>query len=275
MNYNGFSGSNKPIVVLFGPTCIGKTAILVRLINYLHDNKGYFYSIDLFFHEYYYKNVPIYEIENRFANLFERPVSEIGGPTIMSMCNIHSRENEIICRFLDSPGECLCPLNNNHNIHNNVPYEFLSDLIGSNNKKIWIFLLDPCFTEDLVGKKLAYIARIKQISQTIGSNDNVIFLVNKYDTVNVKYIEQEGLKGYINCLYDGILDMAPFTVMTKKWYWPFPRKKEHFKIAPFCAFEKQIRHRIDGTVSVDYTLSDNSYPEQLWSIINKAIMNKF
>lgn len=243
MNYNGFSGSNKPIVVLFGPTCIGKTVILVRLINYLHVNKGYFYSIDLFFHEYYYKNVPIYEIENRFANLFKRPVSEIEGSTIMSMCNIHSRENEIICRFLDSPGECLCPLNNNHNIHNNVPYEFLSDLIGSNNKKIWIFLLPLDFSQEYIIAKDSYIASIKQIASFISPNDNVIFLINKFDLAKTKYesmIESEGLRGCTNLLNDGILDMAPFTVMTKKGIGHSQRKKNISKLPHLVPLKKIV-----------------------------------
>ena len=285
---DGLWGCNKPIVIPYGQTSSGKTTALVRLIKYLQDN-DYSYNLCNTFHRHYYPDVKIDQIQSFFTKQLTRPINEIEGNADAFLCNIN-KGNEAICRFLESPGENLFALQDaaENDIYRDGgimiedEFQYLLDIINNRQyKKIWVFLMDPGFTQDLKREKPAYIARIKQIAKTLGPNDNVIFLVNKYDKVTKSFapiIEEEGLKGYINHLYDGILDMEPFTSKTIRWWWPFSEKTvEHFRIVPFCSYDEIIQAKgTDGKrLPTQYDYSDKVYPQNLWNTIKDAIMNKF
>lgn len=285
---DGLWGNDRPIVIPYGQTSSGKTTALVRLIKYLQDNE-YSYNICNTFHKHYYPNVKSDQIQSFFTKQLTRPINEIEGNADAFLCNIN-KNNETICRFLESPGENLFALANasekdtfkDGGMLIEDEFQYLMDIIRNRDyKKIWIFLMDPGFTDDLKQEKPAYIARIKQIAKTLGPNDNVIFLVNKYDKVESGYgpiIKAEGLKGYINQLYDGILDMEPFTTKTMRWWWPFSEKTvEHFRIVRFCAYDEIISYKDTDGKKMPNKIKDGDkrYPEGLWKTINDAIMNKF
>jgi len=287
---DGLWGCNKPIVITYGQTGSGKTTALVRLIKYLQ-KEGHSYTLCEKFHEWYYPNIEIDRIENFFSEQMTRPINEIDGNADAFLCNINSeKEHGIICRFLESPGENLFALKEagEKDIYKEGgfiiedEFQYLLDIINNRKyKKIWVFLMDPGFTKELKEEKPAYIARIKSIAKTLGSNDNVIFLVNKDDLVKKHYapiIQEEGYKGYINKVYDDILDMEPFTTETIRWWWPFSKKVvEHYRIVPFCSYDvnKKGKNTDGSQKATEFPLSDPSFPKKLWDTINDAIMNKF
>lgn len=286
---NGLWGCNKPIVITYGQTGSGKTTALVRLIKHLQANE-FSYGLCETFHRHYYPNVKIEQIENFFSQQMTRSINKIDGNADAFLCNIKSENEGVVCRFLESPGENLFALREaaeqdvyrDGGIVIENEFQYFLDIINTRQyKKIWVFLMDPGFTNDLLREKPAYIARIKTIAKTLGENDNVIFLVNKDDLVKKHYgpiVKEYGYKGYINKLYDNILDMAPFTTETVRWWWPFSKKAvEHYRIVPFCSYDvdRKGKNTDGGQMAAEFPLSDPSFPKKLWDTINDAIMNRF
>lgn len=288
---DGLYGSDSPIVIFFGQTKSGKSTALVRLIKYLYDTQ---YTSDICptFHNYYYpKKVPnqitLQQVQTDFDNNLTCEINNVKSTAYRYLCNINPLgAGTAECRFLEAPGEDLFALQNAEktNIYaqagGNVQYAYLNDIINTTSyKKIWIFFMDPEFTNELQNSNAAYINAIQNIP--IREEDNVIFVLNKEDLVKQDPIAapilKKGYKVYINAKYGNILTKEPFTTETYKWwrFWSQHQKKEHFRVLPFCAYTDKTVRNLNEDEEISHPLSDPSYPQNLWDTIQAAINNEF
>lgn len=287
---NGLWGCEKPIVVFFGETGCGKTTALVRLITFLHENNNYKYSYELCktFHRHYYPTEPIYTVRAEFDKQFEVGIQEVEGTALSCFCNIMDG-SEIVCRFLDTPGENLFSVSQEAHKANALKsgenvfqYQYLNDILYTNDyQKVWVFFMDI----DMVHKHKAYaeeyLQNITRIANRIvnneSENDKMIFIINKEDKVREMYgpVLKHGCEAYINNLFNNILAEKPFTTETS--ILGIKRKKKHFRAIPFCSYTVKLRGKdMEGKpLPPEYELGSDAYPDDLWHTIQDAILYKF
>lgn len=285
-----YGNPGSPIVIFFGQTKSGKTTALVRLIRHLHTMQ-YTASICKTFHDFYYPpkqpgTTPLQEVLNDFDYNCGCDIDKVKSTAYRYLVDIKpNNAAKAECRFLEAPGEDLFALQGAANVNvlggagHSFKYRYLNDIIQTTRyKKIWMFFMDPEFTDELRGSLPAYLNAIQNIP--IGGNDNVIFVLNKVDVVTDNPKEapklKRGYSHYINANYDSILTKEPFTTETYKWwrFWSQYQKKEHFKVLPFCAYTIETQRATNEEEEHTF-VCDPSYPQKLWETIQAAINNEF
>ena len=286
---DGLWGDQKPIVLFFGETGSGKTTALVRLITYLHQKEGYSYDLCDKFHRHYYPKESISTVHSEFDAQFDVEIQQVEGTALSCFCKIKDSEENVICRFLDTPGENLFSVKDDVRKSKVMKgmasssifkYQYLNDILGTKDyKKVWIFFMDIGMLLEHKEYAGEYLENITKIAKSIEGNDNdkMIFVVNKEDRVRELYgpVLEQGCEAYINGLFDNILIKKPFTTETSKF--GFKSKKKHFKAIPFCSYTVEVKSAdMEGIqLPTEYNLSSEAYPAVLWQTIKDAFLNKF
>lgn len=286
---NGLWGNQKPIVIFFGETGCGKTTALVRLMTYLHQTMGYTYDLCDKFHNYYYTKEPISTVHSEFDKQFDVEIQKVEGTALSCFCKIKDAEDEVLCRFLDTPGENLFVTKEDAHKSKSMKgqanssifkYQYLNDILETKDyKKVWIFFMDIDMLHDHKVYAAEYIDKITKIAKVIENHedDKMIFVVNKEDKVKEFYgpVLEQGCEAYINGLFGNILTKKPFSTESSF----LGRKKivKHFKAIPFCSYMVygQGADMEGNPLPAKYELSSEAYPAVLWQTIQDAFLNKF
>lgn len=253
-----------PIIFLFGPPSSGKTMTLVRLYRYLNSintnikpNKS-FVSNDG--GEY------VSRCDNFHNDAMSNLAAEATKGVNFMLLDIWD-DGTKKCQILESPGERLFEPDPNKNIP--FPVQYVSSIINSNNRKVYIFILEPNYKDHAT--RVRYKDRIAQVKRMMGRNDKVIFLYNKIDDspaldsngdVNMRTLIRE-----INQDYPGLLDLFknpnPITKIIRMY---------NCYLIPFQTgnYSKQFDETQGKNVKV-FTAGRNSYPQELWNTIKKCL----
>lgn len=252
-----------PIIFLFGPPAAGKTMTLVRLYRYLNSintnikpNKD-FVSNDG--GEY------VSRCENFHKDAMSNLAAEATKGVNFMLLNIEDNA-ATKCQILESPGEKLFEPDPEKNIP--FPVQYVSSIINSDNRKVYIFILEPNYKDNATRKR--YKDRIAEVKQMMDKKDKVIFLYNKIDrspaldrngNVNIKSLRKE-----INDDYPGLLDL--FKVHGPKAIW----KEYDCYLIPFQTgtYSEEFNTVLNKKVKI-FTEGKNKYPQELWNAINKCL----
>ncbi|MBR5253473.1 MAG: hypothetical protein IKV46_00335 [Bacteroidales bacterium] len=252
-----------PIIFLFGPPAAGKTMTLVRLYRYLNSintnikpNKD-FVSNDGG------------EYVSRCDNFHNDAVSNLAaeatkGVNFMLLDIWDNGAKK--CQILESPGERL--FEPDHNKEVPFPVQYVSSIIDSDNRKVYIFILEPNYKDDAT--RVRYKDRIAEVKQMMDKKDKVIFLYNKIDcspslddngNVNIKSLREE-----INDDYPGLLDL--FKVKGPR---AIIREYDCYLI-PFQTgtYSEEFNTVLNKKVKI-FTAGKNKYPQELWNAIKKCL----
>lgn len=251
-----------PLVVLFGSQTCGKTMTLVRLTRYLW-SKGYTVKPDTAFRPLYDKNYS--EMCENFNSMINsedaaRSTSKIN----YMLVKVYDRTRRTLCQILEAPGE--------HYFKPEKPDEefpkYVNAIISSNNRKIWVIMLEPDDTNRNmdVQRRRAYVRKVHKLKTSISARDKVIFLFNKIDrtpyVVRPGEVKYGAAKRQIGYSYPDLF--VPFTnqnPITKLW------KPYNFD---FVAFQTgSYSEAADGTMA--FVPGADVYPAKLWKFILKGI----
>ena len=286
LNY-GLWGNDKPIVVFYGETGSGKTTALVRLINYLHNERRYKYSLCPTFHEHYYSNLGVdFSIPNaEFAKQLNVSIHKAEGTATACLCNILDNKGAI-CRFLELPGEDVFSVKTEPEraqILVDVPKaifkkQYLMDVLKIQDyQKVWVFFMDIDMLQTHKNFAQLYVNHITDIAKNLNEDDRMIFVINKEDIVRMKYapVLAKGSEFYVNSLFGGFLDQPPFT--TESHFLGFTNRKKHYRVIPFCSYSYEyVAADMEGKPQPPLIVpSSSAYPALLWQTIEDAIMNRF
>lgn len=252
-----------PIIFLFGPPSSGKTMTLVRLYRYLNSintnikpNKD-FVSND--------GGKYVSRCDNFHNDAMSNLAAEATKGVNFMLLDIWDNGTKK-CQILESPGERLFEPDPKKNIP--FPVQYVSSIINSNNRKVYIFILEPNYKDNET--RVRYKDRIAQVKQMMDKKDKVIFLYNKIDcspaldsngNVNIKSLRQE-----INDDYPGLLDLF-------KVHGPKAIIKEYdCYLIPFQTgtYSEEFNTVLNKKVKI-FTEGKNKYPQELWNAINKCL----
>lgn len=250
-----------PLVILFGPPSCGKTMTLIRLSRYLK-KEGYNIEPIRDFrpsNDKYFK-----EFCDAFPQMINSDEKPRATPNMAFMLVKVSRNGgDPICQILEAPGELYFdPTNTTRE------YPLYLDIINdSSNKKIFVFLLEPNWLDKPI--RDAYVDRIEAYKENIDSNDRVIFLGNKVDTVK-SFIKSKGIVNIDNfrdflSAKDGNGGQYPrvFSLFKEKrpiisWFKPYDCEFVPFSTGTFKENGKFVN-------------SNDNYPKMFWDKICKYI----
>ena len=274
-NYNGSTvqvlDKKTPIIFLFGPPSAGKTMTLVRLYRYFGEK-----SIKIKPNRSFVsggKEGADYLIN---CGKFEKDAnSDLAADATKGLrfmlLDIYDGTKKK-CQILESPGE--------HLFHpdpdlDDFPNQYVSTIINSNNKKIYVFILEPQdkkngkhWTHD-PGIRARYKDRIDFVRTKMkpDKGDKVIFLYNKIDesTALGEYgkVDMDTLIANIEAEYPGIFNLfANKNPISRIW------RKYNCRLIPFQTgdYEKRTEVTINKEVTI-FTAGDNKYPQELWETI--------
>ena len=252
-----------PIIFLFGPPSSGKTMTLVRLYRYLnHININIKPNED-------FVSKDGGEYVSRCKNFHNDAMSNLAAEAtkgvdfmLLDIWDNGAKK----CQILESPGEKLFEPDPKKKIP--FPVQYVSNIINSDNRKVYIFILEPNYKDDATRKR--YKDRIAEVKQMMDKKDKVIFLYNKIDcspaldsngNVNIKSLRKE-----INDDYPGLLDL--FKVHGPKAIW----KEYDCYLIPFQTgtYSEEFNTVLNKNVTV-FTAGKNSYPQELWNTIKKCL----
>lgn len=247
-----------PIVFLFGPPSSGKTMTLVRLYRYFSkldtrieaeksfvtgDGGAYERRCDVF---------PNDAMSDYAADRTE-------GMAFM-LLNIRKGTKKL-CQILESPGERLFHPDPDQD---KFPVHYVSSIINSNNKKIYVFYLQPEWGDATILNR--YVQRIEQVQKDMKrGRDKVIFLYNRIDESptlgKFSEVDMETLKDEINNSYPGLLNLfVNPNPITRIW------KPYLCYLVPF-----QTGNYSYDTQGKRFTAGDDKYPQELWETIQKCL----
>ena len=253
---------NVPIVVLFGPTECGKTMTLIRLTRFLQ--------------KYGYKVSPIRSFRpaaddhyakmcDGYNELVNSPNAAQGTEMISFMLvEVLDKSGRRICQILEAPGEYYF----NPKKPNNTFPVYINTIINSNNRKIWIYMVEPNWKDPL--DRSGYVSRIHHLKTMMRGQDIAIFLYNKVDKSNFVIspgrVNIEGVKNDISNMYPGIFTPFVNEVPIYKWLKPYLCELVPFSFVMFT----EATHS-DGSVYLTYQQGVDEYPQMLWNTIMKKI----
>ena len=161
-----------PIIFLFGPPSSGKTMTLVRLYRYLNSintnikPNGSFITGDG--GEYVARC-------RRFHNdAMSHLAAEATKGVNFMLLDIWDDKSVKKCQILESPGERLFEPDPNKKIP--FPVQYVSSIINSANRKVYIFILEPNYKD--AATRVRYKDRIAEVKKMMDKKDKVIFLYN-------------------------------------------------------------------------------------------------
>lgn len=252
-----------PIIFLFGPPAAGKTMTLVRLYGYLKN-----ININIKPNESFVSNDGG-EYVRRCKNFHNDAMSNLAAEATKGvnfmLLDIWDNGTKK-CQILESPGERL--FEPDPNKEETFPVQYVSSIINSDNRKVYIFILEPEYKD--YETRMRYKDRIAEVKQMMDENDKVIFLYNKIDcspaldsngNVNIKTLIEE-----INEDYPGLLDLF-------KVHGPRAIIREYdCYLIPFQTgtYSEEFNTVLNKKVKI-FTAGKNKYPQELWNAINKCL----
>ena len=251
-----------PIIVLFGPTECGKTMTLIRMTRFLQ--------------KYGYRVSPIPSFrpaeDAHYAHMCESYNELVGssnaaeGTQMISfmLVEVLDRNGKRICQILEAPGEYYY----NPKKQNEPFPAYVNTIIQSENRKIWIFMVEPNWKN--ASDRNGYVSKLRDLKKNMRSQDRAIFLYNKVDKSNFVIapgrVNMPGIKNDVANMYPGIftpfVNLSPIT----KWFKPYLCDLVPFSNGTFTKAQKA-----DGTVFLTYQQGVDEYPQMLWNVIMKRI----
>lgn len=246
--------AKSPIVFLFGPPSSGKTMTLVRLYRYF-SKLGTKIEPEISF-----VTGDGGDYERRCDVFPDDAMSDYAAERTQGMAfmllNIW-KDTKKVCQILESPGERLFHPDPKQD---NFPVHYVSSIINSNNKKIYVFYLQPNWGDATILKR--YVDRIDKVTKDMKQGrDKVIFLYNKIDQSSAlgKFgkVNMVTLINEINNSYQGLLNLfVNPNPITRIW------KPYLCYLVPFQT----------GNYSNNrFTAGDDKYPQELWKTIQKCL----
>lgn len=247
-----------PIVFLFGPPSSGKTMTLVRLYRY-------FINLDTRIEaETSFVTGDGGDYERRCTDFPNDAMSDYAAERTEGMAfmllNIW-KDTKKVCQILESPGERLFHPDPEQD---KFPVHYVSSIIKSKNKKIYVFYLQPNWGDSAIRNR--YVQRIAKVANDMESGrDKVIFLYNKIDESPAlgKFgkVNMDTLINEINNSYPGLLNLFknsnPITKISK----PYLCYLVPFQTGDYSA----------DTQATRFTAGDDKYPQELWKTIQKCL----
>lgn len=243
-----------PIVLLFGPKSVGKTMTLVRLAKYLETDLKYSVDVDMRFCDTAWEYA---ENAKKFGEM-KRTTKKLN-PTnhndfLFLKINNGART---ICQILEAAGEHYFPSPNlvspGHDRTNEPFPGYMNDVFNTNNKKVWIFMLNPKWTNQ--NDISDYVKRIRYCANHHFNEDKdrCIILYNQIDETRFMVrgdVNKNVAKSDCEHLYNGIFDIFRSGIFNKSEFEPFSA----------------------GTFPREgnYTPSADKFPKSLWKKITSA-----
>lgn len=250
-----------PIVMFFGAPSSGKTMTLVRLAKYLR-NHGYTLEVDPNF------CTTAWEYEKNklnFNSMLSTQVALKGTDhNDFLFIKVKDIQGTTVCQILEGAGEGYFPTSVPPGYERSkVPFPtYMSEVFGSRNKKIWVFITEPNW-ERPYADKMEYVERIKFCKTSYSvSNDKFILLFNKVDDLGT-ITENNAIKA-CNNEYEGLFSAFKNHSPLASVFGP----KYTFKFVGFSTGHYGLAGP-DG--SKPYTPSRDNYPATLWEAILKSI----
>ena len=252
-----------PIVVFIGPPASGKSMILVRLAKYLRDHG---FSIDT---DPTFLNTEQYRKDcEKFKGCLNTTIA-LDGTVEFLLVNVYDRENKLVAKLLEAPGEDFYTPDSSKSNKNNMLQGYLSTIMTSENPKSYVMLLDldskvsfrndPRLTSEYTQRFMNYF--YKNIHP---SRDRIILLYNKIDMTRLGSINgctdekaaREDAMKYYTQLFNSMK-------VTKFVFWEL----DNFAFKTFCTGQFTDATDDNGNPYQTYNIADNVYPRELWKEI--------
>lgn len=246
---------NTPIVMLMGPTAVGKTMTLVRLVRYLIE-QGYSAQPDRIF----------------------RPTSDIGYGKLCDSfqelvnsayaANGTSRLDCMLIKIIDGIGRCVLQIVDvagefYYDELDSTPLPPLLQILHSSNPFIWVVMIEPYWRDSF--HRIKYVEKIRDFKQQFfRAEDKVILVCNKTDKRPFFHgknkIAFNPLLNLIKEEYPGMVDIFenanPITKLFRKY---------NCSIVPFSTGTYSQPH--NGRMI--YVPSSPNFPYMLWKELTK------
>lgn len=250
-----------PVVVLFGSPASGKTMTLVRLTRFLQ-SEGYSVSPVRSFRPNYDENYQ--NLCDNFNTLINSNDAAASTSRISFMLVNVVKNGRTICQLMEAPGE--------HYFYPEFPNEpfprYLHKIIASENRKIWMFMVEPVHTNKrmpALPDRKNYVNKIAKLKTKMSTKDKSIFIYNKID--ETQFIMGKGVVKVSSAIKD-VQDNYPNIFEPFRNQNPITRffSEYRFDFVPFMTGE--FSKASDGTYAFEE--GPKEYPKKLW----EAIMNK-
>lgn len=245
-----------PIVMLMGPTGVGKTMTMVRLVQYLK-RQGCFAEPDRHFR---------YRRDSRYEQLCDSFQECING---VYAANRTKRLDSMLIKIMDKYGQSVLQIVDvagefyyNEYDSMSIP-PFLSQILHSSNPFIWVIMIEPYWRDSAQRKR--YVETIQRFkSQFFSPEDKVILVCNKTDKLPFFHSKNKipiyPLLNQIREEYPGLLEMVVNTNPITRLF-----RRYSCSIVPFSTGVYPPTY--DGRMK--YIPSSQNFPNLLWKELTK------
>lgn len=251
-----------PIVILFGSPACGKTMTLIRLTRYLK-KIGYAVQPVRSFRPNYDQNY-VYLCDN-FDQMVNSSDAAASTSRISFMLVNVVKNGKTICQIMEAPGEHYF----NPQSPNDPFPRYMNNIISSNNRKIWLFMVEPVHTNKNMpdeSDRKNFVSKICKLKTKMKGSDQSIFVYNKIDetqfVISRGKVHNAQARKDVSDNYPNIF--VPFenqNPITKPFF------KFNFDFVPFQTGDFSLAS--DNT----YTFEEgpDEYPSKLWNSIMKKV----
>ena len=242
-----------PLVVLYGPPAVGKTATLLRLCKFL--SSSYSIEIDQAFRSdpNYSQAVKAFDEQRAETLLAPNSTDNID----FLLLNV-SHKGSSFCQILEAPGEHFFPLGADS--RTDYPH-YLHRLFQSSIRKTFVLF----FERDLMADEKRLRPYAERISNTLrqhaGRRDKVIVLFNKSDQRSDLHRNADPVESEFKKMVYADPAVLPLTQSLRNG---------QFGRIPFVAFSSG-RFGEDGSGRKTFAMSSDSNPGRLWKAISTSI----
>ena len=181
------------------------------------------------------------------------------------LLNVSKGGNPIV-QILEAPGEHYYDPNDTNEPRNTfLPY--ITNVIQSPNRKIWVYLAEPNWKNN--PDRVKYAQKIALMKRLISPRDKSIVLFNKVDETNLfnnfGQVNQHQAERTVDGLYPGLFNCFKNLNPISSLWKPF-----NCTLVPFVtgSYDEVL---VNGVKTKRYTQGPDSYPEKLWAVISKIV----